>query len=933
VSQVNPHAQAKGLVLQILPSQAVTEDQLEESVDRVLEMARGLHPGFEFGRDRIIRELQAVLSIFQPDAVSLDDPTGHEEWFRLAREEIDWRFWKRYVRYLRDQEGLPPAVIDRLDVTTSRILGKLEDPNRRGAWDRRGMVVGQIQSGKTGNYTGLICRAADAGYKLIIVLAGMHNNLRSQTQLRLDAGFLGFDTQKRTQTQGDDAAFMAAAMGVGRLTGEVRLHAAALTDSADNGDFLVKRANTLGLMIGGDPVLLVVKKHRGILGNLRDWVLDTHGSGDPRMVRGFPVLMIDDEADNASINTLDPTDSSGAYSDDLSPSKVNGAIRRLLNVFDKKAYVGYTATPFANIYVPEDIDHAEYGRDLFPSSFIEYLRPPSNYFGPARLFGVFGEVAPLPLYRPVLDHEAWVPDRHRPDLRVGPIPESLKTAIRCFIIARACRLARGQLTVHNSMLVHVTRFVSVQGQVKDQVEEELTAVRGRIKFGDGDGSDIREELRQLWVSDFVPTSENFGDSAPALTWEQVESFLLPAVEPIEIKTINGTAQDVLDYFEHRDAGLNAIAIGGAKLSRGLTLEGLTVSYYLRTTQAADTLLQMGRWFGYRDGYEDVCRLWTTPRLWQSFHEVTAANEELIHEFEDMASRGATPNDYGLKVANSMAGMIVTAPNKMRAGTRLRVGFSGAISETVVLHCDPVTADVNLRTVDSFVALLDREYGSSKEKRGNFLWSGVSGTDVADEFFAEYRSPEQAWRVHAPTIAEYIRNRVAANELTDWTVALISNTTVTDPRKQKKIAWHEVGFTHREFSEAVSEQRLAEGLYSIRRILNPPDESLDFTQAEEQTALEATVVAWETNGRQHNGRPVGRPTRPSGIVLRAMRPVTRGLLMIYPLEPPADRLRVYGPLTEGPMMGFAVSFPKSPDAPAMDYVVNRRFLQELLADED
>jgi hypothetical protein len=932
VTAVNPHQLAKDLILRILPGQAVTEEQLEESVDRVLGMVRGMHPDFEFDRDRIVRELQAVLNIFQADAVSLDDTTGHDEWLPGAREEIDWRFWNRFVRYMQ-AEALPPSVIDRLDTNTARILGKLEDPNRRGAWDRRGMVVGQIQSGKTGNYTGLICRAADAGYKLIIVLAGMHNNLRSQTQLRLDAGFLGYDTQKRPQAPHDDAAFMAAAMGVGRLTGGIRLFPASLTDSSERGDFLVRQANRLGFIIGGDPVLLVVKKHAGILNNLRDWVLETHSSGDTRLVRGFSVLVIDDEADNASINTLDPTDPSGAYSDDIEPTRVNGAIRQLLEAFEKKAYVGYTATPFANIYIPEDIDHARYGRELFPSSFIEYLRPPSNYFGPARLFGVDGEIEPLPLYRRVDDHTVWVPDRHRVDHRVGPIPESLRTAIRCFILARAARLARGQLTADNSMLVHVTRFTAVQGQVRDQVDEELTAVRGRIKYGNGDGPDIREELRQLWLSDFAPTSAAVGDSTPPLTWENIEPLLLQAVEPIEIKTINGTAQDTLDYFEHRETGLNVIAIGGAKLSRGLTLEGLTVSYYLRTTQAADTLLQMGRWFGYRDGYEDLCRLWTTPQLWQSFHEVTSANEELIHEFEEMARRGATPSEYGLKVSNSMAGMIVTAPNKMRAGTRLRVGFSGAISETVVLHCDPVSADANLQALDSFVSLLGRDYGEPRQISGNLVWSDVSGTDVAENFFAEYRSPEQAWRVHAPTIAEYIRDRVAHNELNDWTVALISNTTVTDATRRRSIAGHAIGLTHREFSGSVSEQRLAEGLYSIRRILNPPDEALDITGPEWQAALDATVVAWENNGRQHNGKPVARPTRPSGLVLRTRRPVTNGLLLIYPLEPPATQYRAHGTMTDGPMIGFAVSFPYSPDAPAMDYVVNQRYLRELLGDGD
>jgi hypothetical protein len=623
-------------------------------------------------------------------------------------------------------------------------------------------------------------------------------------------------------------------------------------------------------------------------------------------------------------------DASGEFSDDLSPTKVNGAIRTLLNAFEKKAYIGYTATPAANIYIPPDLDHGNFGPDLFPRSFIEYIRPPSNYFGPARLFGVSGQNPPLPLFRRIADNGQWVPDKHRSDLQIRTdLPDSLKLAIRCFILSTATRLARGQTRQHNSMLIHVTRFKNVQSQVTDQVRDELDDIRGRIRFGDGDGSSVRDELRDIWTRDFVRTTERAGSYQGAeVHWPDVEAQLEEAVTPIVVKTINGDATDALDYFENKEKGLNVIVIGGEKLSRGLTLYGLTASYYLRTSRAADTLLQMGRWFGYRDGYEDLCRLWSTRQLWSAFREVTAANEELIDQFEEMANRGLTPDQYGLKVANSMAGMLVTASNKMKEGTPLKVGFSAAISETVVLHCDVTNASANFDTTSSFVRMLGERHGEPSKKKGNFIWEAVAGLDVAERFFAEFRTPEQAWRVHAQTIAAYIRNRVAAGELDDWSVVLVSNESV--PRAEhREVGGYFIGRTERNPIEDLAD-RIPEGLFSIRRILNPADESLDLTDSEWDDALAKSIAAWEANGRKSRaGKDMAEPIIPSSRSIRNTRPVSRGLLIIYPLKP-VDVV-VQGsntPITADPRVGFAVSFPYSPTAPAMDYVVNQRFLDEL-----
>ena len=911
--------QARKFVFAALKTNTPTDEELREAVDNVLPLVSKLN-GVEIDADEFVRTMQAEFNTFQAESVSLDNADGHVEWLPDRRDSIQWGFWERYLRYLQEEVRLPPLVLQRLDSTTQRILGKLEDPNRPGPWDRRGMVVGQIQSGKTGNYTGLICRAVDAGYRLVVVLAGMHNSLRSQTQLRLDEGFLGIDTQLRQVAAADDG-FAAAALGAGRLVGISRIPAASLTTSDERGDFGLAKARSAGIVPGDAPVLLVVKKNGAILRNLREWLLNVSGLGDPRQVRDFSVLVIDDEADNASINTKAPTDE---------PTRVNEAIRRLLACFDRRAYVGYTATPYANIYIDPEAEHEELGPDLFPASFIEYLRAPTNYFGPSRLFGAELDDEPLPLYRQIRDAESWIPDRHKNGHVPGPLPGSVRTAIHQFVLARAARIARGEVRAHNSMLIHVTRFTLVQDAARSQVEEELELLKSRIKFGDGRGPSIRAELEREWNEDFLPTTEEMAaEDAPGITWAEIDPLLTEAVDPIVVKTINGTATDALDYFEHRASGLNAIVIGGDKLSRGLTLEGLTVSYYLRASKAFDTLLQMGRWFGYRSGYEDLCRLWTSERLWNAYGEVTLANEELIREFEEMASQQLTPSDYGLKVSNSVEGMLVTAANKMRAGTRLRVGFAGTIAETTVLPADASTAGANLAALRGFVEDLDST-SVADIRSSAVVWERVPGSLVADRFFDQVTTAAAAYKVHAPTIARYLRNRLQHDELTQWTVALMSN-----PGEPVAIGRHEIGLTRRSLldAEGAVDRLTGEGLYRIRRILSPVDEAIDFTVEERDGLLEASRDAWEQNPERRRAEP----TVPTGPVIRRARPAGRGLLLIYPLGAPSEEHREAakpaGSLTSDPLVGFAVSFPASQNAPAMDYVVNQRFLDELFGTGD
>ena len=461
------------IALQILQGEDLpTTGKIRDTVHNVVKMFHGMNRYVDVGNveeDRLVRKIETRCNVYIPAISTLDDIRDHQEWLSSRRAEIQWRFSERYKRYLENDSDMPPKAVQRLDDVTDEIIRRLEDPSRSGPWDRRGMVVGQVQSGKTSNYTSLICKAADVGYKLIVVLAGIHNSLRSQTQLRLDEGFLGFDTQQRCFYDPNNIR-----LGVGRLRGAKLYHVHSLTNSSDRGDFNLKVAQQANVMIGGaDPVLLVVKKNASVLKNCLKWatILQSNSRGNSKsQVLGVPLLLIDDEADNASINTNPDLDENGNLDPEMDPSRINGLIRRLLDSFEQSAYIGYTATPFANIFIADNVNNEEFGEDLFPRSFIINLQPPSNYLGPAKLFGLttgtetdLETSSGLPLIRHVDDCWNWMPDKHKKEHRPDHLPQSVKQAIKAFVLTCAVRHVRGQAHMHNSMLIHVTRFICGAG--------------------------------------------------------------------------------------------------------------------------------------------------------------------------------------------------------------------------------------------------------------------------------------------------------------------------------------------------------------------------------------------------------------------------------------------------------------------------------------
>src|SRR5262249_42666461 len=199
--------------------------------------------------------------------------------------------------------------------------------------------------------------------------------------------------------------------------------------------------------------------------------------------------------------------------------------------------------------------------------------------------------------------------------------------------------------------------------------------------------------------------------------KDVAANLPKVASTVTIKLINGSAKDALEYDAARQTGINVIAIGGDKLSRGLTLEGLSVSYYLRASRMYDTLMQMGRWFGYRPGYLDLCRLYTTAELRRWYGAVTAANEELLREFDYMAAIGATPKEFGLRVRNHPDGLLVTARTKLRNARKVYVTFAGTISETIIFRTDEESRKQNQSAAESLISDAAK-LGTSRTRKGD-----------------------------------------------------------------------------------------------------------------------------------------------------------------------------------------------------------------------
>jgi hypothetical protein len=836
-------------------------------------------------------------AVTQDEALTFDAlNTGHVEWLEGRQTELfkDGGYWRNLLAELNGT--IPKAALDRLNQDTDAVLGRFEDPEREGPWNRRGLVVGQVQSGKTNNYLGLVTKAADAGYRLVIVLAGVHNNLRAQTQRRFDYGFIGRDTSRPDG--------VAKKIGVGLRKGHVAV--TSMTQAEERGDFQTAVASTIGSPFEqiGVPTVFVVKKHWKILENLHGWLRDNAdlAPGQER-VSEFPVLLIDDESDNASIDTSDHKD------DEADPTKTNAGIRRILNLFEQSAYVGYTATPFANIFIDPSREDEMLGDDLFPKDFIISLRAPDNYVGAETIFGLDQEDGTNPLLKTVLDLHAWLPADHKKEF-VPPVdwmPPSLLRAVDSFILSCAARRLRGDGAKPSSMLVHVTRFKDPQSEVRDRIDDLVASRRRILQYGTLDEPEW-ETLRTIWEEDYLPAAMRVGEARRTSIhdFEDLIDEVRHVVGQLSTKLINGDSDDVLD----ENSSGATIAVGGQKLSRGLTLPGLTVSYYDRTTKMYDTLLQMGRWFGYRDGYLDLCRVFATPTVAEYFRNISTASIELDEELELLRqSKDLTPKDFGLKVRHS-PGMLVTSRMKMRAATTRLIGFGGSRPETTSLELDLARRESALDHVDRLVRRMDA--GKLGVRQGQGELPDIAWHDVDPGLIIDYLAGLSKEQLYAHStrslpgpLADYITKRNMGGALVNWTVLLRSNSTAAAHQPLADGAYV-VGLSTRTKSELPYR-------YSFKSLIGSKDELFDLPLFPSERDSD------EVSGQQ----------------MRQIRPATHGLLILYLLDPSKADFdsSLVGDNTV-PFVGYCLSFPSVEDDDKVQYVVNPVTLQNefRLADE-
>lgn len=823
----------------------------------------------EFVADLLRREQNITLT---PARMLVADRSKRDWLSSLDRST--WQYWPALRDYLLTTKGWDAVTIRSLDDSSDRIVRQLASPLEE-RFDVRGLVLGFVQSGKTANYTAVIAKAADAGYRLVIVLSGVDNGLRRQTQMRLKRELVGYSDNRA---------------GAVRLP-PIGMQWHEFTREELDGDFQPGFANHAALQ-GSQPVLLVVKKNGAVLRRLIRWLGDS--PADVRQT--LPMLVVDDEADQASVDTRGTyqTEDVPLDPDYEAPSVINRLIRDLLHKFRRRAYVAYTATPFANILIPHDTVDPQVGNDLYPKDFIVDLPKPRGYFGAEEFFGRMDATTGEAIDG--LDIIRHVEDAELAQLEQVSLPPILETAIQAFVLAGAARAQRRESDAPATMLIHTTQLTLGQGQLRQMVSNRFSELRDEWRYHRSSG--IRQALKQCWEEEFRPVTHAkhpaldvpFGDIEP-----HVGSFF----EAVQVREVNSSAGQVLDY--EREPSLKAIAIGGNKLSRGLTLEGLLVSFFVRRSVSYDTLMQMGRWFGFREGYEDLTRIYTTAELAGWFSDLAFVEHRLREDIQVYEAQGLTPREVGTRIWQHPV-MQVTSPLKRRfaSSTTISQSYSGSLEQTFKFPLRRLgdlaaQSEANRLAVQTFAERLGAQDGNHTDNKGP-VWTGVAAEQVLT-FLREYQVDEQARSVSIPLICAYIERLNGVGELVRWTVAVRGRE--SHDRSLGTVDWHlPTGAVAQ-----ISRSRLGD-TDSVGVITSPGDEAVGQGQDVRDRA-QALIAGGETENR----------------AARKARPPEEGLLLLYPiaknsgrdLEPGGNRKPLFADPADAlarDLVGLAISFPDS-----------------------
>ena len=616
-----------------------------------------------------------------------------EAWYPPDGLETRAFYWDQYERHLLNGKGWRPDAVAGLDVDTRKIIERISDPTRTAAFPARGLVVGYVQSGKTANFTGVIAKGIDAGYRLVIVLAGTLDILREQTQRRLDMELVGKenilqdwdenDPDLEPHDYADDADWTDKFVSFGfrpssrDLPDIIRLTGGG-NDYRKLGHGIValemQKKNKLRPLYDPDNLfpcgarLAVVKKNSSVLKRL---------VSDLKKVRKqlgeIPTLIIDDESDQASVNTTDPRKWKEGETERTS---INRLLSELLTLLPRAQYVGYTATPYANVFVdPED------AQDIFPKDFLLALRKPHDYMGVADFHDIDVVYAEEERNPGNSNEKAFVRD-----LKGDTDDErrmELAAAVDAFVLAGGIKLYREKAPGKAGSFRHHTMLVNESFKRNDHWETAEIVKRIWQEAGYSSGLGYKR-LRDLYESDFLPVcvARSAGEPYPT-DFDELRAHLGDAIRRIGrggspvivVNSDKDLSQESVDFDKR---AVWRILIGGTKLSRGFTVEGLTVSYYRRRTKQAATLMQMGRWFGFRAGYKDLVRLYIgrneqdrTMRLdlYEAFEAMVRDEEDFRGELERYSHLidgvpQVTPRDIPPLVSQRLPWLKPEAANKM-----------------------------------------------------------------------------------------------------------------------------------------------------------------------------------------------------------------------------------------------------------------------------
>lgn len=635
--------------------------------------------------DQYLRAPRAFRRVAHDGAIFDPSQSFDDTWIKEAQAKRGRPYWTRLRNFLINDRKRPEHLVTMLDDESENILRRIGDPNLD-KLARRGLVVGHVQSGKTANMAALMAKAGDAGYKVVIVFAGVLDTLRQQTQLRFDQELLGAYKNDENWAQLPYVKKFRESEFPNWRPGTY-----ALSNDPKEGEINANQPRPELLNRDLGPVLFVIKKTKVRINLLKEMLERTAKDFEGLKYFPLPTLVIDDESDQATINIK---------ADKGEVAATNNAIRELLKILRVHSYVGFTATPFANLFIDPFYRPDSLGADLFPKHYIYPLKTPSSYFGAKELFGLSDERDPegenpgLPIFRVIEAKEVNNVKRGAIRSLKNDLPK-LNEAIDSFVLSCAARIFRGDKSEDMSMLVHPSSYTEMQNKFAYPIADEIKKLKN-LFADDIEWSKYRARLKVLWDSDFIPTSDLVSKlvaksndkkseferlnikNYKSVSFEQIEKHIPEVLSDLEIKVLHSGSKDYLQYHD-RNHPKRYIVVGGNKLSRGLTIEGLTVSYFVRNSNSYDTLLQMGRWFGYREKYVDLTRLYLMAEAKYNFAELAYVEMDLREQFKKYALEGIRPLDMPPRIIK-IPSLSITARNRMGAATELEADFSDSVTQ-------------------------------------------------------------------------------------------------------------------------------------------------------------------------------------------------------------------------------------------------------------